>query len=392
MRMRRKVYEVSSVFYRDTWIDINLDAIYENVHNMKELLQDEVKLGAVVKANGYGHGALEVAETAIRAGADFLVVAIMDEAIQLRNNGFTQPILVLGAIRAADAQVAATHKLSVTVFQQEWLESASQYLSKDCPLSVHLKCDTGMGRLGFRSKEQVQEAETFIQQVENLELEGIFTHFATADELDLTLFHKQYSVFKEMVAALSVRPTFVHCGNSAASLRFKETWLNAIRLGVSMYGLSPSMDIKDCLPFPLKPALSLRTKIVQVKQIQKNDTVSYGATYRAEGEEWIATLPIGYADGWLRKLQGQDILIDGKRMPIVGRVCMDQCMIKLPSYYPVGTEVTLIGQSGDESITVDEIASRLETINYEVVCMLGQRIPRVYRKNGEIHTVKNILL
>ncbi|WP_042352499.1 alanine racemase [Bacillus massiliigorillae] len=381
-----------SAFYRDTWIEINLDAIYDNVHSMRQYLRDDVKLGAVVKANGYGHGVIEVAETALKAGADFLVVAILDEAIQLRQAGFQSPILVLGVVRSSDAAVAAQHNISVTVFQHEWLESAINHLPEGAKLSVHIKCDTGMGRLGFRNAEQVKKAEEIIKNSGVLSLTGIFTHFATADELDNTLFQKQYARFTEMVSALSERPSLVHSGNSAASLRFEDTWFNAVRFGISMYGLSPSMEIKECLPFPLKEALSLHTKISHVKQIEKNETVSYGATYKAQEEEWIATIPIGYADGWLRKLQGQEVLIDGKRMPIVGRVCMDQCMVKLPSFYPVGTEVTLIGVDGTELISVDEIAAKLETINYEVICILGRRIPRKYMKAGQVCSVHNDLI
>lgn len=383
---------MNSVFYRDTWIEINLDDIYDNVQSMRKYLRDDVKLGAVVKANGYGHGAVEIAETALQAGADFLVVAILDEAIQLRRNGFNSPILVLGAVRATDAAIAARNNISVTVFQHEWLESAINCIPDGLKLSVHIKCDTGMGRLGFRSGEQVKKAEEIISSSGSLFLEGIFTHFATADELDNTLFQKQYAKFQDMIKVLSERPSLVHSGNSAASLRFEDTWFNAIRLGISMYGLSPSMEIKGSLPFSLKEALSLRTKIVHVKQIEENETVSYGATYKSRGEEWIATLPIGYADGWLRKLQGQEVLIDGTRMPIVGRVCMDQCMVKLPSHYPVGTEVTLIGADGGELISVDEIAARLETINYEVICMLGQRIPRKYMKDGQVCSIRNGLI
>ena len=180
------------------------------------------------------------------------------------------------------------------------------------------------------------------------------------------------------------KPPYIHAANSAASLRFPEADFNAIRMGISMYGLSPSQEMLGLLPFPLKQAISLKTKIVAVKQLAKGDSVSYGATYTASEDEWIATLPIGYADGWIRKLQGQEVIVEGQRVPIVGRICMDQCMIKLPSPFPVGTEVTLIGENGNESISVDEIAAKLETINYEVTCMLGARVPTVISEKRHV--------
>lgn len=383
---------MNSVFYRDTWAEINLDAIYDNVHAMRSYLRAGVKLGAVVKANGYGHGAVEVARTALEAGADFLIVAILDEALDLRQNGIQADILVLGATRAADAAVAVENNIAVTAFQHEWLESASLHVPEGKRLAVHIKCDTGMGRLGFRDCEQVKRAKEIIRNSRTLALQGIYTHFATADELDDSLFQEQFGKFKAMISVLSEKPPIVHCGNSAASLRYQETWFNAIRFGISMYGLSPSMEIKNQLPFPLKEAFSLRTTIVHVKQIEAGATVSYGATYRAEEREWIATLPIGYADGWIRKLQGQEVLIDGQRMPIVGRICMDQCMVKLPKLYPAGTQVTLIGKCGADEISVDEIARKLSTINYEIVCMMGPRIPRKYMRNGEVVFTHNRLL
>lgn len=383
---------MDSAFYRDTWAEINLDHIYENVRMMRSFLNEEVKLCAVVKANGYGHGDIEVAQTALEAGADFLAVALLDEAISLRRKGITKSILVLGAIRASDAYVAAEHNISVTVFNNDWLLEVVKSLPENLTLSVHIKCDTGMGRLGYKTEKQIGQAEQIIQQSNALTLEGMYTHFATADEIDETYFNRQLKKFTDMVAILKEKPPIIHSGNSAASLRYRHAWFNAIRMGISMYGLSPSMEIKDRLPFPLKEALSLHTKIVYVKKIEANESVSYGATYTANQEEWIATLPIGYADGWLRKLQGQEVLIEGERMPIVGRICMDQCMVRLPKYYPEGTKVTLIGVEKESSITVDEIAGKLDTINYEVACMIGQRIPRVYKRHGEISSIRNGLL
>ncbi|MGN1387087.1 MAG: alanine racemase [Bacillus sp. (in: firmicutes)] len=381
-----------AAFYRDTWAEINLDHIYDNVSAMKQYIRDDMKLCAVVKANGYGHGAYEVAQIALEAGAEWLAVAFLDEAIALRKKGIEVPILILGAIRACDAGLAAEHNISVTVFSNEWLQEAESYIPNNTKLPVHIKCDTGMGRLGYRDGEQMKRAEQLIVQSSAYTLEGCFTHFATADEIDTEYYEMQYEKFIELLGALSKLPALIHSSNSASSFRFEKAWFNGIRLGISMYGLSPSSEMKELLPYPLKEALTLHTKIVNVKQIEAGASVSYGATYQADKQEWIATLPIGYADGWIRKLSGQEVIIDGIRMPIVGRVCMDQCMVRLPKHYPVGTPVTLIGKDGNESVSVDEIAERLQTINYEVICSISSRVPRVYKRNGIIQSVSNTLL
>ncbi|MFS0784398.1 alanine racemase [Bacillus sp. 1P06AnD] len=383
---------MESAFYRDTWVEVNIGHIKENVNNVKQHLDGKVHLCAVVKANAYGHGDVEVAKAALEAGADFLATAFLDEAISLRKKGIEAPILVLGAMRASDAAIAAKYKISATVYTNQWLKEADQHLDKGDLLHVHMKCDTGMNRLGFKKKEDIQQAEEWLLDCDTIQLQGIYTHFATADSLDDTFFNGQLNLFRDMVGSLSERPAFVHCSNSAASLRFQEAWYNAVRLGISMYGLSPSEEMKTVLPFELKEAFSLHSRIVHVKKIGPNESISYGATYTSSEEEWIATVPIGYADGWLRKLQGQEVLVDGRRVPIVGRMCMDQCMIKLPCYYPEGTKVTLIGHNNGAVISADEIAAKLETINYEVVCMINSRVPRLYVENGRVQSIRNPLL
>ncbi|MGE7880192.1 alanine racemase [Peribacillus muralis] len=382
----------TKIFHRDTWAEVNLDHIYKNISSMKTRLRNGVSLFAVVKANAYGHGDYDVAKTALEAGADFLSVAFLDEALSLRKKGITAPILVLGVSRPESAVLAAEQGISVTAFDEAWLESAKAQLKPGQVLQVHVKVDSGMGRIGIRDKNQLMKVESLLMRETCFNFQGIFTHFATADELKTDLYEKQLAVFKAMLAGLTERPDYIHAANSAASLRFADPIWNAVRMGISMYGLSPSMEMKPLLPFPLQQAISLKTKLVAVKQLVEGESVSYGATYTAQGNEWIGTLPIGYADGWIRKLQGQEVLIEGMRVPIVGRICMDQCMIKLPGSFPVGTEVTLIGDDGVESITVDEIAAKLETINYEVTCMIGARVPRVYLKNNQKKHIRNFIL
>jgi alanine racemase len=381
-------------FYRDTWAEVNLDHITSNVQSLKKILPEDVKIFAVVKANAYGHGDIQVARAALSAGAHCLAVATLDEAVRLRQKGINKnvPILVIGVTRPSDVVLAAHYGLTVTVFQLEWLKQANELLTESNTIRVHMKIDTGMGRIGAKTTQEIKEMEAYIREHSAFYLEGTFTHFASADSLDRTYYEKQLTTFKTLLESFEERPEIVHCSNSAASLRYPESYCNAVRFGISMYGLTPSLEIQAELPFQLKEALSLKTKLTHVKQIQKGEKIGYGSTYVAREAEWIGTLPIGYADGWIRKLQGQEVLVEGKRTPIVGRICMDQTTIKLSSSLPIGTEVTLIGEQGSEFISVNEIANKLETINYEVICMVSNRVPRVYIQGGEIVEIFNGLI
>jgi alanine racemase len=378
-------------FYRDTWVEVNLDAISHNVKSMKHHIGEDTEIIAVVKANGYGHGALKVAETALASGATMLAVAFLDEAIALRHSGIEAPILILGATRAADAQLAITYNITLTVFSLDWLNEAKQYIETG-KLQLHVKLDTGMSRLGVRESEDLATIFNFVKESSEFTITGIFTHFATADEKDLHYFHAQYEKFQELLRAVSHQGLLVHCGNSATGLRFPGKLYNAVRLGISMYGLSPSAEIKNELPFILEEAFSLHAKLVHVKRIPKGTKVSYGATYEAEEDEWIGTIPIGYADGWIRSLRDSDVLIEGRHAPLVGRICMDQCMVRLPYEIPVGTTVTFIGKQHNERISVDEVAKRLNTINYEVTCMISSRVPRKFVRDKKIIELINPLL
>ena len=384
--------EEQAYFYRDTWAEVDLECIAENVSSVRKHLPEKVEIMAVVKANAYGHGDVQVAKTALSAGASLLAVAFMDEAVALRHKGIQAPILVLGASRPEDVQVAAKYDISLTVFQKDWLQKAQQHLAIGDRVSLHIKVDTGMGRIGVRSRDELASVEQFILKDERFHFEGIFTHFATADELDTRYFQQQLALFEELLKGLTKQPKYIHTSNSAAAIRFPNAYFNAVRLGITMYGLTPSLEMEMEIPFPLKEAFSLQTRLVHVKQVKKGDKVSYGATYESSKDEWIGTIPIGYADGWIRRLQGQEVLVDGKRSPIVGRICMDQCMVRLPAHVPVGTPVTLIGRQGQEFISINDIAAKLDTINYEVPCIITNRVPRLYKKGGKIVDIKNDLL
>ncbi|WP_404409493.1 alanine racemase [Jeotgalibacillus malaysiensis] len=376
-------------FHRDTWIEVDLDAIQYNISQLSIQLEQDTVIMAVVKANAYGHGYLEVAEAALEGGAEWLAVAFLDEALFLRKHGFTAPILVLGATRPDDAGLAAAHGIRLTVFSADWIRSAREFLNDT--LNIHLKIDTGMGRLGFTDPQEVKEAEVIAFDDKHLHIEGVFTHFATADEPDRTYADQQHERFFKFLNAFKKKPEMIHASNSAGAFLRDNSAFNAVRFGISMYGLVPSGDIRSEMPAPLKPALSLYTKMVQVKKLKQGEKVSYGATYTAEQDEWIATLPIGYADGWIRQMQGFEVLAGEHRAEIVGRVCMDQCMIRLPFEMEEGTVVTLVGEGSGDRILLDDIAAHNGTIHYESACLFTARVPRMYRKNGVIGKVFNHL-
>ncbi|MDX6153743.1 alanine racemase [Marinococcus sp. PL1-022] len=372
----------SSESYRDTWVEINTENIKYNIREVRKLHAENVAVMAVVKADGYGHGAAETALAAAEAGASYFGVALLEEALELRKAGIKLPILVLGRTRPQDAAVAARHDIRLTVFQEEWLKEASRYTAGES-LLIHMKVDTGMGRLGLINDEDITSFLAAVTSTPSIEMEGMYTHFATADELETTYFEQQYARFSQVVALvqqIGKAPRLIHCGNSAAAMRFPERCFNMVRFGISMYGLTPAADITGHLPFTLKEAFTLHSRLTQVKEVPPGTSISYGATYTSTENEWIGTVPIGYADGWLRahaENQGE-VLAGGIRVPIVGRICMDQMMVRLPHEFPVDTVVTLIGSQKEETISVTEVASRLGTITYEVPCIISKRVPRVY--------------
>lgn len=366
--------------FRPTKAIIDLQAIKHNVSELKKHLKPNVQIIAVVKANAYGHGDVEVSKAALEAGATILAVATADEALHIRKHFPCTPILVLGATPVEFAPYAANESIILTVFSTEWVEQVQQLApSFQKTLKVHIKIDTGMGRIGVRTKEELSTLAELIDVSQNIELDGVFTHFATADEEDESYFEQQVQLFDNFLSILPVKPRLVHAANTAGALVKHEHYqYDAVRFGISMYGLLPSDYVGGILPFPIKPAFTLETELVHVKLLSPGDAVGYGATYVANQETWIGTLPIGYADGMIRKLAGQEVLVNGERMPIVGRICMDQCMIALPCAYKVGEKVTLIGEQQGNIITMEEWATKLETISYEVPCIITARVPRIY--------------
>ena len=370
-------------YYRDTWAEIDLDAITHNVKQIKDLHPTK-EIFAVVKANGYGHGDAEVSKVAIEAGVSCLAVSGLDEALRLRNSGIEVPILVLGMTRLKDVPLAAENNISLTAHDEMWIEHLVS-LPLTTPVKVHLKIDSGMHRLGLMTEEQVQKNFNMLKTAPMVEVEGVFTHMATADSDKEYLGH-QIETFKRLIANLDLSGVkYVHLENTATLLQKEFDFDHGIRLGLGLYGINPD---KEFIPieFELKPALKLLSNLVQVKKIKKGDKVGYGATYEAQEDEWIGVVPIGYADGWTRSHQGRHVIVNGYECEIIGRVCMDQMMIRLPKQFPMGTEVTLIG----DGMPVERVAKEVGTISYEILCLISDRVPRVYKQGGKTIAVKKM--
>ncbi|MGT2832665.1 alanine racemase [Streptococcus halotolerans] len=364
-----------SSLHRPTKAKVNLDAISANIRTVVDHIPSQPKVWAVVKANAYGHGAIAVARH-IEGQVDGFCVSNLDEAIELRQAGVTKSILILGVVLPEEVYLAIDYQLTLTIASLEWVRLAKRSEIDLKGLTCHIKIDSGMGRIGVRSQA---EAEALIAELQEQGafVEGIFTHFATADEVDQGQFEEQLAFFRALVRSLDNCPSVVHASNSATSIWHADTVFNAVRLGVIIYGLNPSGTALD-LPYDIEPALHLESALVHVKEVPAGASVGYGGTYHSPKAEWIGTLPIGYADGWTRDMQDFDVLVDGQLCQMVGRVSMDQTTIRLPKKYPLGTKVTLIGKSGDQSISATDVAEKRGTINYEVLCLISDRVPREY--------------
>jgi Alr-MurF fusion protein len=339
---------------------------------------------ASLKADAYGHGALKVARTVLLNGASMIGVATASEATPLREAGIHAPLLVFGYVPLWQMREAVRLNLTVTLYSLEVVQAlARASLALGRTTSVHVKVDSGMGRLGMRAEDvhAVIELVQAIRALPNLYLEGIFTHFATADSSDQSLARLQLARFQTILQALDergLRPPLVHAANSAAVLSLPEAHYDMVRPGIALFGLEPSPDVR--LPEGFRPALSFKTQVAQVKLVPEGECISYGCTYTTERPTLIATLPVGYADGFRRApYTWGNVLLHGQEAPIVGRVCMDQCMVDV-SHIPqtrVGDEVVLIGRQGNISLTAERVAQQLGTINYEVVSAILARVPRV---------------
>ncbi len=369
---------------RPTWVEIDLNAIANNTRRIKSMVGADVQVLISLKADAYGHGALKVARTTLHNGASMLGVATLSEATPLRQGGITAPILVFGYVPSWQMREAVRQDITVTLYSSEAAQSLSRAaVALGKTVKVHVKVDTGMGRLGIR-EEQMDEIVTLIREIRvlpGLVLEGLYTHFAMADTLDKTHSLLQLERFQHVLHVLDeqgLRPPLVHASNSAATLSFPEARFDMVRPGIAIYGLDPSAEVR--IPTGFRPALAFKTLVAQVKLIPAGECISYGCTFITERPTLVAVLPVGYADGFRRSpYNWGSVLISGQEAPLLGRVCMDQCMVDVTDipHVRMGDEVVLIGQQGDATLTAEQVAQRLGTINYEVVAEILARVPRV---------------
>lgn len=369
---------------RPTWVEIDLSAIGNNTRLLKSLVGPQVRLLATLKADAYGHGALKVARTVLHNGASMLGVATVSEAAPLRKAGISAPILVFGYVALWQMREAVRLGLTITLYSAESARALSRAaLALGQAVKVHVKIDTGMGRLGIRS-EQIDEILALMREVivlPGIELEGLYTHFAMADAHDQTHARMQLARFQRLLQVVDghqLRPPLVHAANSAATISLPEAYFDMVRPGIALYGMDPSTEVR--LPAGFRPALSFKTQVAQVKVIPAGECISYGCTYTTERPTRVAVLPVGYADGFRRAPDNWGtVLIHGQEAPLLGRVCMDQSIVDV-SHIPqtrMGDEVVLIGRQGTATLTAEQVAERLGTINYEVVSEILARVPRV---------------
>ena len=383
--------------YKRAYEDVNLDVIKNNVDIIMKRTKPGTKALIVVKADAYGHGDVPVAR-ALESRADYFAVATGPEAINLRENGITKPILILGFVAYEEYEDLINNDVDLVIFDKESADALSEAAKKiGKTAKCHVKVDTGMRRIGVEPVKESVEIVKYIKDLDNVDAHGIFTHFFAADSVDKSRAQKQYKLFTgfiDMCKDEGVTFDICHCANSAAAMDMPETNMDMVRIGISMYGLDPSEEV-PVAEAGLAPAMSLKCRISMVKTIHKGDSVGYGGVYVADEDRKIATLSIGYADGYPRALSGGQVQgvmsIHGRPAPVVGRVCMDQTLVDVTNIPEVkmGDEVVVFGPGAED--TADIIAKKTNTINYEIVCGLARRVPRVYKENGKICEIWNDL-
>ncbi len=380
---------------RDTRAEINLDNLAHNVKEFNNHIGKNTMLMAVVKADGYGHGGYEVARCALENGADWLGVAALEEGVVLRLQGVKEPILILGYISPRQVKTCIEYDLVPTIFTRETARECSRVAQKKGEeIKVHVKVDTGMGRVGVLPGESLEFVE-FVDSLPGIRIEGVYTHFSVADDSDKRYTWNQYETFKQVVQELEAKGLNIplkHACNSAAAIDLPEMHLDLVRIGISLYGSYTSPHVSR--EVQLKPVMALKSKVSYVKTVPPGTSISYGRKFITDKESVVATVPIGYGDGYSRLLSNKgNVIHHGKRLPIIGAVCMDQCMFLADDSARVelGDEVVLLGSQGEEIIDADEIADKLGTISYEIYCMIDKRVPRYYYKNDKLIKAKTLL-
>ena len=387
-----------------TWVEIALDRLGQNLAAIRSRTREGCEIMAVVKADAYGHGAPLVAAEYERLGVRRFAVSNLEEAQQLRRGGVKSPVLILGFTPAEYAGELARGGIRQTVYDLDYARRLSkEAVAAGVKVEAHIKIDTGMSRIGFlywdgadreRSLREIGE----VAALPGLSLEGIFTHFAVADEPEKNYTAEQYGRFTRAVEDLGragIRFRYRHCCNSAALLEFPQMQLDMVRPGIILYGLTPAVGMPLPQGVELKPVMSIKTVISQVKELPAGVSVSYGRKYTTGGPTRVATLPIGYADGFQRSLSNKGhVLIHGRRAPVIGRVCMDQCMADVTGIpeAAAGDVATVVGRDGGAEITLDELAGQMGTINYEIACLIAKRVPRIYLRGGREVGVQDYIL
>lgn len=376
---------------------IDLDALEYNIKSIRKKTPEGTGIIGVIKADAYGHGSVEVAQVLLENGADWFAVAVVDEGLNLRKHGINAPILLLGYTPELRFEDVINNGFIQTMYSYEMAEKLSKTAVRLGKTAVvHIKIDTGMGRIGYRVNDEAADEIVRISKLPGIEVNGMFTHFAASDEADKAYTNMQFERFMKMDKMLKDRGLNIpvrHAANSAAIMDIDSMMLNMVRPGIILYGAYPSDEvIKENLD--LHPVMSIKTHVSFVKEVEKGDCISYGRTYTAPDKRKIATIPVGYADGFIRAYaKDGKVLIKGKFAPIVGRICMDQFMVDVTDIddVKINDEVVLMGTQGENSITADDIAKALNTINYEVFCTLSKRVPRQYIRNGKVtETVKYV--
>lgn len=381
------------------WAEIDLDNLAHNVREIRRLAGKRTEIIAVVKADAYGHGTLETVETLLENGVTRLAVSMLDEAIQLRKISIDVPILVLNHTDFRRLNEVLEYNITQTVYSHEMAKALSEEaLRHGTKARVHIKIDTGMTRVGFKPGYSAVKDVVAIMKLDGIIIEGIFTHFAAADTKDRAYTLRQFELFESIIEELNRIGVLIpirHVSNSGAIIQYPEMILEAVRPGIILYGIYPSDEV-DRSVIDLKPVMSLKANVIHVKDVETGVSISYGRTFTTRRSSRIATVPIGYADGYSRLLSNKSrVLINGQYAPVVGNICMDQMMVDITDIsgeVKAGDEVVLIGRQGDNEITAEEIAGLMGTIPYEILCIIGKRVPRVYIRNGSVVNVLNYLL
>jgi alanine racemase len=386
------------------WAEVNLDNLAHNIREISRFTGGK-KILAVIKADAYGHGALAAAKTFLENGAYGLGVAFIDEALQIRKSGITAPILVLGASSFESIPDLISNDIMPTVFDEKFAKELSNEAQK-CKktVKIHVKIDTGMGRIGFLYGENLGENSRTIRKIiniarlPNIEIDGVFTHFSVADDPTDGYTKRQFNYFLDAIEKLKnlgLEIPIKYCANSAATVSYPETYLDMVRPGIILYGFLPSQNLPNIDKICLKSAMEFKTSVTNVKILPKNSSISYGRKFKTAKQSKIATISVGYADGYLSSLSNKaSVLVNRNLAPVVGKICMDQCMIDATDVnnIAVGDEVVLFGKSGGTSIELDDLAGISGSLNYDLVCLIGKRVPRVYIKNGKVVEVLNYLM